>query len=183
MLRPGLQFGILAAALCLLTIGQAADVIDGRFELVDHTGQPVTEQSYDGKLRLVFFGFTRCPDVCPMTLLEVKQALSLLGTDAGQIQPLFISVDSEFDSPQQLAKYVAAFHPSLVGLTGSAEQIEAAAQSFNVTYGVNREAGAASDEIFHTSYLFLMDRQGKFVDVMGFGTRGERIAETVRDYL
>ena len=163
----------------------ADDAIDGRFELTDHTGQAVTEKSYAGKLTLVFFGFTRCPDVCPTTLLEVRDVLRELGDDAGQVQPLFVSVDSDYDSPGQIADYVAAFHPSLVGLTGTPEQVAAAALSFNVTYGVQSAEDSASgrEEIFHTSYLFLMDRDGGFLDVFGYGTRAERIAETLRAYL
>jgi protein SCO1/2 len=118
-------------------------------------------------------------------LLEVRNALQLLGDEAVEVQPLFVSVDSDYDSPQQLANYVAYFHPSLIGLSGTAEQIAAAAESFNVTYGVQATAddNAGSDEIFHTAYLFLMDRDGKFLDVMGYGTRAERIAEMLRRYL
>ena len=171
---------------CCLAVGANADeVIGGKFALTDHNGRYVTEQSYAGKLRLVFFGYTRCPDVCPTTLLEVRDALRLLGEDARQVQALFVSVDHDVDSPRQLAMYVAAFHPSLVGLTGTTEQIDAAARSFNVTYGVQKAEDnvAGSDEIFHTAYLFLMDREGEFVDVFGYGARADRIAEVLRKYL
>jgi len=163
----------------------ADEVIRGNFELLDHNGQRVTEQHYAGKLRLVFFGFTRCPDVCPTTLLEVRDALRLLGDDAVHVQPLFVSVDSDFDSSQKLAAYVAHFHTSLIGLTGTAEQIDAAAESFNVTYGVkaSEESSSGREEIFHTSYLFLMDRDGEFLDVFGYGTKAERVVETLRAHL
>lgn len=175
----------LVAAVLALGCAYADEVISGEFELIDHNGQRVTEQSYSGKLRLVFFGFTRCPDVCPTTLLEVRGALRQLGDDASHVQPLFVSVDRDYDSPQQLAAYVAAFHPSLVGLTGTAEQIDVAAKSFNVTYGKQpaEESTSGREEIFHTSYLFLMDREGKLLDVFGYGTRAERIAEVLRGYL
>lgn len=173
----------LVATICMAVF--ADSVVSGKFELVDHHGRQVTERSYDGKLRLVFFGFTRCPDVCPTTLLEVRAALQLLGDDAANVQALFVSVDHDHDSPQQLASYVTAFHPSLVGLTGTVEQIAAAAASFNVTYGVQAAADSASgrEEIFHTAYLFLMNRDGEFIDVFGYGTRAERIAAALRSYL
>lgn len=163
----------------------AEDVISGKFDLVDHTGQSVTERSFDGKWRLVFFGFTQCPDVCPTTLLEVRRALQLLGEAANDVQPLFISVDPANDTPERLAAYVAAFHPSMTGLTGSDEQIAAVAEAFNVTYGVTpaTEATSGREEVFHTSYLFLMGRQGEFVDVFGYGTRAEIITETIRAHL
>lgn len=176
---------VLLAALGFVDSVDADEVITGDFELIDHTGQRTTQQDYAGKLRLVFFGFTRCPDVCPTTLLEVRDALRLLGDDAAQVQPLFVSVDSDYDSSRKLANYVAHFHPSLIGLTGTAEQIDAAAESFNVTYGVQpaEKSSSGREEIFHTSYLFLMNREGRFLDVFGYGTKAERIVETLRAHL
>ena len=163
----------------------AEDIVTGNFEMVDHHGETVTEHNYDGKLRLVFFGFTQCPDVCPTTLVEVAQAMRRLGDDADEVQPIFISVDLENDTTDQLARYVAAFHPSLVGLTGSREQLDATAAAFNVTYGVELsvDGGSAPDKVFHSAYLFLMDRQGGFLDVFGYGTKADVIAATLRDYL
>ena len=174
-------FGFAAAG----PVMPSEDIISGEFDLVDHAGNAVNEHSYDGMLRLVFFGFTQCPDVCPTTLFEVRRTLQLLGDDAANVRPLFVSVDPANDTQQKLAAYVAAFHPSIIGLTGSDEQIAAAARSFNVTYGINSASRSASgrDEVFHTAYLFLMDRDGAFVDVFGYGTRAEGIAAAVRDVL
>lgn len=169
----------------LITTAFADEVISGRFELIDHNGNTVNERSFDDKLRLVFFGFTQCPDVCPTTLLEVRSALNELGADADQVQTLFVSVDRTNDTREQLARYVAAFHPSIIGLTGSEEQVDAAAAAFNVTYGVQPAGASVSgqEEIFHTTYLFLMDREGQFLDVFGYGTKGGRIAARVREDL
>jgi len=175
----------LVVVVCVMQSAAAEDVISGKFDLIDHTGQSVTERSFDGKWRLVFFGFTQCPDVCPTTLLEVRGALRLLGEAANDVQPLFISIDPANDTPERLAAYVAAFHPSLVGLAGSDEQVAAAAEAFNVTYGVTSasEATSGREEVFHTSYLFLMGRQGEFVDVFGYGARASIIAEAIRAQL
>ncbi|MGI9203570.1 MAG: SCO family protein [Woeseiaceae bacterium] len=185
MLGSAAKLLILIATTCVTHTAVAEDVISGKFDLVDHTGQSVTERSFDGKLRLVFFGFTQCPDVCPTTLLEVRRALHLLGDDGNEVQPLFISIDPANDTQERLAAYVAAFHPSMKGLRGSDEQTEAVAKAFNVTYGVTAAAVATSgqEEIFHTSYLFLMGRQGEFVDVFGYGTRASIIAEVIRAHL
>ena len=175
---------LILCALILCSPAYADDVVAGNFELLDHRGQSVTERSFNGKLRLVFFGFTRCPDVCPTTLFEVALVMRSLGDDASKVQPIFISIDREFDTPERLATYVAAFHPSMVGLTGSKRQLDAAAKSFNVTYGVEPASDGASgpDSVFHSSYLFLMDRQGDFLDVFGYGAKAEVIEARLREY-
>ncbi len=173
-------------AVCALVVcspGYAEEVVKGNFELIDHHGKGVTEHSYDGKLRLVYFGFTRCPDVCPTTLIEVARAMRQLGDDASNVQPLFISVDRENDTPEILASYVAAFHPALIGLSGSKQQLDAVAASFNVTYGVEpADSDSGIDSVFHSSYLFLMDREGRFLDVFGYGTKAAAIEARLREY-
>ena len=174
-------------AVCALVLGSpgyAQDVVKGNFELTDHHGQVVTEHSYDGKLRLVFFGFTRCPDVCPTTLFEVARVMRNLGDDASNVQPLFISVDRDNDTPEILTGYVSAFHPALIGLTGSKQQLDTVAESFKVTYGVEPapDSDSGIDSVFHSSYLFLMDRQGMFLDVFGYGAKAETIEARLREY-
>ncbi len=177
----------LLTVLCLTIVSAAGgeEVVSGTFELVDHRGATVTEASYDGRLRLVFFGFTRCPDVCPTTLLEVRSALGALGDKSTDVETLFISIDTAHDDPESLAEYVGAFHPSITGLTGTEAQVAAAAEAFNVTYGGTAASGGDGglDDIYHTAYVFLMDRDGSFADVFGYGTRGARIADRVRELL
>ena len=173
-----MRFRLAVCALVLCSPGYAEDVVKGNFELIDHHGQVVTEHSYDGKLRLVYFGFTRCPDVCPTTLFEVARVMRHLGDDASNVQPIFISVDVENDTPEILTSYVAAFHPAMVGLIGSRQQLDAVAASFNVTYGV--EPGTES--VYHSSYLFLMDRQGGFLDLFGYGVKAVAIEARLREY-
>lgn len=179
-----MRFQIVLFVFMVCSQGQAEEVIKGNFELVDHRGQSVTEHSFDGQLRLVFFGYTQCPDVCPTTLFEVARVMRNLGDEARQVQPIFISVDRINDTPEQLAKYVAAFHPSLVGLTGSKKQLDAVAESFKVTYGIEQasEGPSGTGTVFHSSYLFLMDRQGAFLDVFGYGSKAELIEARLREY-
>lgn len=178
------RFRLAVCALVLCSPGYAEDVVKGNFELIDHHGQVVTEHSYDGKLRLVYFGFTRCPDVCPTTLFEVARVMRHLGDDASNVQPIFISVDGENDTPEILASYVAAFHPALIGLSGSKQQLDAVAASFKVTYGVERapDSDSGIDSVFHSSYLFLMDRESKFLDVFGHGAKAATIEARLREY-
>ena len=126
---------LIAASLVFAHSILADEPINGRFALVDHNGIDVSEATYDGKLRLVFFGFTNCPIICPTTMIEVARVMKQLGHRNKEVQPIFISIDPENDTVDVLAAYVQAFHPSIVGLTGDPDEIAAAARSFNVTYG------------------------------------------------
>ena len=151
--------------------------ISGRFSLQDHRGNAVTQDSYAGYYRLVFFGFTNCPDICPTTLHNIAQLMRKLGDDSNKIVPLFISVDHENDSVDLLANYVAAFHPSVVGLTGSAEQIRLAADGYNTTYGKNPDNSDQFSSWYHSSYLYLMDKDGKLLDLFSFSTSSDVLLE------
>lgn len=176
---------VLVTWIVSISSASANELISGKFDLIDHDGRPVTEETYNGQLRLVFFGFTQCPHICPMTLAEIRRVMQQLGDDASEVQPLFISVDRENDTPERIAAYVGGFHPSVIGLTGSEAQIEAAARSFNVQYKVTPadDNGDGQDKVFHSSYLFLLDRDGRFLDVFGFGAKAEEISARLGDYL
>lgn len=162
----------------------ADEVISGKFNLTDHHGNAVTEESYNGKFRLVFFGFTDCPLICPTTMVDVAKVMRLLGDRAEQLQPLFISIDTQKDTVDRLAQYVTAFHPAIVGLTGSDQQIDRASKAFNVTFGRTPAAdGQGQSEIFHSTYLYLMDGDGQFVDLFGYGTQPHRIVEKLGKFI
>lgn len=165
----------LLAALVVLP-AEAVETVSGRFELIDHDGRSVTEASYHGKYRLVFFGFTRCPVICPTTMFEVTRALKMLGDRADRVQPLFITIDPGNDTVDVVASYVEHFHPSVVGLTGSHQQIAAVAESFNVAYGGVEDG---SEEIYHSTYLYLMNEDGSFLDVFGYGAKAATIIEAL----
>lgn len=144
------------------TVGTAA--VGGPFKLTDHRGQRATEQDFRGRHMLVFFGFTFCPDVCPTALQVSSAALDKLGTKAERVTPVFISVDPERDTPQQLASYVSSFHPRLVGLSGTAEETAAVAKAYRVYYRkVTDERSAAGYTIDHSSIIYLMGPDGKFI--------------------
>ena len=153
-------------------------LVGGPFTLVDHTGKTVTEKDFRGRYMLVYFGFTHCPDVCPTGLQVMSAALEKVGAKADQVTPILITVDPERDTPEQLASYVSSFHPRLVGLTGSPEQVGAALKSYRVyAKKVDDPKSAAGFTFDHTSLLYLMDRNGDYIAHFTHATPVDRIAE------
>lgn len=150
---PGRPAGDSAAVQGLPTIG-------GAFTLVDHTGKTVTDANYQGKPMAVFFGFTHCPEVCPTTLFEITARLKKLGPEADKLQVLFITVDPERDTPQQLALYLQSFDPRIVGLSGTREQVDAIVAAYKAyAKRIPTDGGYTMD---HTASTYLMDAQGQF---------------------
>lgn len=138
-------------------------LVKSAFDLVDHRGNRVTERDFHGRWQLVFFGFTHCPDVCPTTLLTVAEVLQELGPEGSKLAPLFITVDPQRDTPGVLRDYVSFFHTDLIGLTGTPEQIEAAAQSFRAYYVRTESKGSPENYMIdHTVYLYLMKTDGAY---------------------
>lgn len=159
--------------------------IGGPFTLVDQTGRTVSEHTFRGKLLLVHFGYTYSPDVCPSALTTMADALRLLGDDGVLVVPVFITVDPQRDTPEQLTMYVRHFHPRLLGLTGTAEQVAVAAHAFQVHFGrVAGQNGDAEDYLMdHTAIIYLMGRDGGFRAHFTVGTPAAEIAERIREYL
>jgi protein SCO1 len=130
-------------------------------ELVDHTGRPRTLEDFRGKVVVVFFGFTQCPDICPTTMLTMANVRKRLGAKGADVQVLFVTLDPERDTPEVLAQYVPAFDPSFLGLRGDAEATARAAREFKVFYErvAGRQGGAYT--IDHTAASYVIDRQGQ----------------------
>ena len=156
-----------------VTVGEAA--IRSEFSLIDHNGNRVTEADFLGRWQLVFFGFTHCPDVCPTTLAYMASVLDRFGGEVERVAPIFITVDPSRDTPQVMAEYVQAFHPKLVGLTGSEAEVAAAAKSFRVYYERMEEETAPDGYLMaHAGHIYLMTPEGRFEDVF---REGEQSAE------
>ena len=136
--------------------------IGGPFRLSSHRGERVDETSFRDKMQLVFFGFTHCPDVCPTALALISEMLDRLGPDAAGFQPLFVTVDPERDTPQVLARYVEAFHPSMVGLTGTLDEIEGIAKAFRVYFKKVPSSSGLGYVMDHTATIYVLDRAGVF---------------------
>lgn len=142
-------------------VGQA--LIESEFALTDHQGRKVSARDYRGKWQLVFFGFTYCPDVCPTTLAMVAQVMDILDEEADSVTPLFITVDPDRDTPEVLATFVSAFHPRMIGMTGSAEQIKSAAKAFRVYYAKAPEKDAPYGYLMgHSGLIYLMTPAGTY---------------------
>ncbi len=154
--------------------GPQSLAIGGPFSLTDHRGRAVTERDFRGRPMAVFFGFTYCPDVCPTTLTEMAGFIEALGPDADRIQWVFVSVDAERDTPQALASYLEAFDHRITGLTGTEEQIAAAARAFRVYYRrVPLESGSYTMD--HAASVFLLDAEGRFAGTLDY-KESERVA-------
>ena len=160
----------------------AREPIGGPFALIDHTGKPRTAADFQGKLLLVYFGFTYCPDVCPTDLQNIGLALDKLGAAGNAVQPLFITVDPERDTAAHLADYVPMFHPRLIGLTGGAAAIQKAADAYRVYYTkVPLKDGDYT--VDHSAFIYVMGREGQYLGFLPPGTTPERIAEALRPKL
>jgi protein SCO1/2 len=157
--------------------------IGGPFTLVDHTGKPRTDADFRGKLMLVYFGFSFCPDVCPTDLMAIGQAVDKLGPGGDSVQPLFVTVDPDRDTPAHLADYVPFFHSRLLGLTGDAAQIRDAARSYRVFYAKVPIEGAAEYTVDHSGFIYLMDRDGKYLGFFPPGTSSDRMVAVIKAHL
>jgi protein SCO1/2 len=148
-------------AATMKTVGQA--LVGGPFTLTDHTGKRVTDQDFRGRFMMVFFGFTFCPDVCPTALQVMAAALDKIGPKAEQITPVLITVDPERDTPEQMAMYVKSFHPRLVGLTGSPDEIAAVAKAYRVYFKrVPDPKSSGGYTMDHSAIIYVMGPDGAF---------------------
>jgi protein SCO1 len=153
------------------------------FALTDAAGKRRTLAEFRGKLVVVFFGFAQCPDVCPTTLADLAQVKKRLGSDGERIQVVFITVDPERDSPQVLASYVPAFDPSFIGLTGTSEEIAAAAREFKVFYQKVAGKTETSYTIDHTAGAYVFDREGRVRLFIRHATGAEAITADLQRLL
>lgn len=131
------------------------------FALTDHSGQARKLADYNGKLAIVFFGFTHCPDVCPGTLIHMKEVMAKLGEQADQIQVLFITVDPERDTQEVLSQYVPAFDKRFIGLRGTIEQTKAVTREFKVFYAKVPGSTEGTYSIDHTAASYVFDHNGQ----------------------
>lgn len=146
------------------------------FELTDHRGMVQTQDDFSGRWMLVFFGFTNCPDTCPTTLSEVAAVIDGLGNEADKVQPIFVTIDPERDTPRVLAEYVPLFEAGIIGLTGTPKQIAETSESFPIFFERIEEASAPDGYTMgHTSHLFLFDPEAGFADSWPYGTPAEEI--------
>ncbi len=154
-----------------------AALIGGPFTATDHTGKKVTDKDYRGKFMLVYFGFTYCPDVCPTELQHIAAALDIIGEKRRKhLTPLFVTIDPERDTRELMASYVDNFHPDIVGLIGSMDEIKKIARAYRVYFKKVKEKDSPDGYTMdHSALVFLMDDKGQYVRHFAYGTSGERM--------
>lgn len=162
--------------------GRAVSAIGGPFHLEDQNGKPVSDADMKGRPFLVFFGFTRCPEICPTTLFDISRALHALGPDADRIGALFITVDPERDTPAMLKDYLSNFDPHLRGLTGDQASIDATIKAYRV-YAKKVPLDNGDYTMDHTAVVYLMDKDGNFVAPFNVKRTPEAEAAELRRYL
>ena len=191
----GVAAAVLALGIAFLaltfTAGRNADeeastsssaAIGGPFILVDTSGKSVSDQTYRGKWMLIYFGYTFCPDACPTALNNISVALEKLGSEADKIQPLFITVDPKRDTPQVMSGYLKSFDHRIVGLTGSQSQTDGAAKAYRV-YVAPQKSDGDDYIVDHSAYFYLMNPQGKFLNVIAGDAPGDQMADKLRKML
>lgn len=138
--------------------------VGGPFALTDHEGRAVTEANYRGRTQLVFFGYTNCPDICPMGLARMAEVMDALGADAAKVLPIFITVDPQRDTPAVMKSYVEHFNERMVGLTGTQEQIAAVAKAYRVYFKLHGDLATNPNYLVdHSGFIYVMNRDGGFV--------------------
>ncbi|XP_020036789.1 protein SCO2 homolog, mitochondrial [Castor canadensis] len=162
-----------------------AAVGQGDFSLLDHQGQSRCKADFRGQWVLMYFGFTHCPDICPDELEKLVQVVQQLEAEPGLplVQPVFITVDPERDDVAAMARYVQEFHPRLLGLTGSAEQVAQASHSYRVYYSAGPKDEDQDYIVDHSIAIYLLNPDGLFTDYYGRSRSAEQIAASVRQHM
>jgi protein SCO1 len=189
-----LRRSVILAAIALIAIGgcseapeaprfRLTDVTGASFgkelALTDHNGQRRTLADFKGKVVTLFFGFTHCPDVCPTTLVEMASVMKELGPDAERLQVLFVTVDPERDTAEMLGRYVPAFHPSFLGLTGSVDEIARAAKEFKIFFQKQKlpSGGYTMD---HSAGTYILDDEGRLRLFAQYGVGAPTLLHDIR---
>lgn len=159
------------------------DAFGGPFTLTDHTGKKVTEKDFTGKYRLIYFGFTYCPAICPTELAKITGALKSLGDEGKDIQPIFITVDPERDTVEAMGKYVTLFHPSLVGLTGTPEQIRKVAKEYKIYFAKVQDESMSDYTMDHSSFIYFMAPDDRLLRIFRMEDSAGDMANIIRQWL
>jgi protein SCO1/2 len=166
----------------MLSAEEGGDRIGGDFQLTDHNNQPFELNQLEGKLVLLFFGYTYCPDICPTELGNLAAVFDALGDQAEQVQGVFVSLDPARDTPEVLANYVSYFHPEMMGLTGNQTEIERVAKQYRVSYQRHERADGGYS-LDHSANLYLINAKGELAAVVPYGLPPEHVFEMVQGML
>lgn len=150
------------------------------FALVNHMGEPVTQEAFRGKPSAIFFGFTHCPEICPTTLYEIDNWFKALGDDADKLNAYFVTIDPERDTPQVLGDYITSVSSNVVGITGNPEDVRDMARGYAVFF---KRIELEDDDytMDHTASIFLLDSEGRFRKTIAYGEASETAIAKLRD--
>ena len=180
--QPLAQKSDRSAAELMDVVMWSREPIGGPFALIDQNGTRRTDADFRGQFMLIYFGFTYCPDVCPTDLQQMGMAVDQLGPAGDAVQPIFITVDPERDTPEHLKDYVAMFHPRFVGLTGDANALKEVARAYR-TYYAKVDFGKSDYTVDHSAFIYLMGRNGEYLGFFPPGTSAELLAGTLRPFV
>lgn len=164
--------------------GIGKPLVGGPFNLTDQDGKPFSDKDLHGKYSLIYFGFSRCPDICPDELDKMSVMLNEINKDEKLVTPVFISCDPFRDTPEVLKEYLAEFHPDIIGLTGSYDDIKAVCKSFRVYFSLPPNLKPTQDYLVdHSIFFYFMDPEGKYLDVFGRQYDAETAVEKMREHM
>jgi protein SCO1/2 len=153
-----------------------ATLVGGSYNLTDHNGNKVTDKSFSNKFKIMYFGYTFCPDICPTGMAVISRALDLLGNKAKRIKPIFITVDPKRDNVEIMAEYHSHFHPSFSNLTGTLDQIRRVAKLYRVYYKKSDPSEAENYLMDHSSIMYVLSPEGEYINHFGPEITPEQIA-------
>lgn len=187
IIKTTLIFFVSATFVCILSLCEAKTTkekveVGGDFSLTDHNGKLFKLEQLRGKLVLIFFGYTFCPDICPTELSSLASILSSLGEDADLVSALFISIDPERDTPEKLKKYVPYFSPLLVGLTGSIDDVNRVADAYHIQRRIHKyETSSEYYFVDHSANLYVVGTDGKMLHIIPFGLPTEHVLKVIKE--
>lgn len=159
------------------------DAFGGPFTLTNHLGQSVTDKDFTGKYRLIYFGFTFCPAICPTELAKITSALNILGERSKGIQPIFVTVDPERDTVEKMKNYVSLFHPSLVGLTGTPDQIKSMLKTYKIYAAKVDDPNLTEYTMDHSSFIYFMAPDDRLLHIFKIGDSADVMAAKINEWL
>lgn len=159
------------------------DKFGGPFTMTDHTGKSVTEKDFTGTYRLMYFGFTFCPAICPTELSKITSTLKLLGDKAGLIHPIFVTVDPERDTPDKMKDYISLFHPSLTGLSGTPEQTKNMLKEYKIYAAKRDEPGMTEYTMDHSSFIYFMGPDDRLLHIFKMEDNAQLMADTISAWI
>ncbi len=175
-----LTTSISARELVYNATGLITDGIGADFTLKGPNGNPVTLSDYQGKIVMLYFGYTSCPDICPTSLSIMQRTMKALGEDAKEVQGIFVTVDPSRDGGEKLQTFVKYFHPTFIGVEGSDEEIKKSAKPWNVAYKVEASESEAGYLISHSDYIYVLDRQGELAALFNSTSRSDDMTTAIQ---